>query len=333
MSNTSDEPDAGFLDSDLIVAGDLGGTNFRTALIDRAGRLHYRTSTQTNAEKGPAVVIEMMVGQFRAAIERAGNGRILAVSTTAPGPLDPWSGLVFQPPNLPGWNEVPLRDILEERLGKPAFVSNDANAAALAEHRFGAGRGTRHLIYVTVSTGVGGGVITNDRLLLGAHGASGEIGHIVVDPAGPRCNCGNRGCVESLASGPAITSHFIDRMREGRDTTLAGLPIEQITTTRIVMAAESGDGLAIDVLAEAGRWLGIAIANMLHLFDPEIVVIGGGVSKAGELIFAPMRAEIDQRTMEHFRENYRIAMASLGDDVCLYGAAAIGFAALEEDAG
>ena len=326
-------PATGLLESDLIVAGDLGGTNFRTALIDRAGRLHHRSSTQTNAEKGPDEVIEMMIGQFGAAIERAGDRRILAVSTTAPGPLDPWRGLVFQPPNLPGWNEVPLRDILEERLGRPAFISNDANAAALAEHRFGAGRGSRHLIYVTVSTGVGGGIITDGRLLLGAHGSSGEIGHIVVDPAGPRCNCGNRGCVESLASGPAIAGRFVARLKEGADTTLGGLPTDDISTTQIVSAAQNGDELAIEVLAEAGRWLGIAVANMLHLFDPEIVVIGGGVSNAGELIFEPMRAEIDRRTMEHFRGNYRVAIAELGDDVCLYGAAAIGFAGLEQSAG
>ena len=280
-----EEPAGGLHDSDLIVAGDLGGTNFRTALIDRAGRLHYRSSTETNAEKGPGAVIEMMIGQFRAAIEGAGKGRILAVSTTAPGPLDPWRGLVFQPPNLPGWNEVPLREILEERLGRPAFVSNDANAAALAEHRFGAGRGSRHLIYVTVSTGVGGGIIADNRLMLGAHGSSGEIGHIVVDPAGPRCGCGNRGCVESLASGPAIASRFVDRVREGADTTLAGMPIDEISTTQIVSAAQNGDKLATEVLAEAGRWLGIALANMLHLFDPEIIVVGGGVSNAGELIF------------------------------------------------
>lgn len=331
--STCSVPATGSRDSDLIIAGDLGGTNFRTALVDRAGRLRHRSSIPTNAETGPDGVIEMMIGQLGAAIERAGSGRILAVSTTAPGPLDPWRGLVFQPPNLPGWSEVPLKAILEDRLDLPAFICNDANAAALAEHRFGAGRGSRHLVYVTVSTGVGGGIITDDRLLLGGHGSSGEIGHIVVDPAGPQCNCGNRGCVESLASGPAITSRFIARLREGADSTLVGRPAGEISTTQIVSAAKSGDELAIEVLADAGRWLGIALANMLHLFDPEIIVIGGGVSNAGDLIFEPMRAEIDQRTMAQFRDSYRIATAELGDDVCLYGAAAIGFAGLDESAG
>ncbi len=326
-------PATGPRDSDLVVAGDLGGTNFRTALIDRTGHLHYRNSTETNAERGPDEVIEMMVVQFASAIERAGAGRILALSTTAPGPLDPWRGVVFQPPNLPGWNEVPLKDILEERLGWPAFISNDANAAALAEHRFGAGRGARHLIYVTVSTGVGGGIIADNRLFLGAHGSSGEIGHIVVDPDGPLCGCGNRGCVESLASGPAIARRFVDRIGQGAETALAGHPSAEITTTQIVSAAQNGDKLAIEVLAEAGRWLGIALANMIHLFDPEIIVVGGGVSNAGALIFEPMKAEIDRRTMAQFRDSYRIATAALGDDVCLYGAAAIGFTGLERAAG
>ncbi len=327
------EPASSSAGPDLIVACDLGGTNCRVALVDRAGRMLYRQTLPTEAERGPEAVIDLMTAMLTAAIAQVGSAQPLAVSISSPGPLDPWRGVIYHLPNLPGWDGIPLKDMLEERLRLPVYVSNDANAAALAEHRYGAGRGTHTMIYVTVSTGIGGGVVLDDRLLLGARGAAGELGHIVVDPNGPLCGCGGYGCVEALASGPAIARQFIQRLQAGDSSALAATPVEKISAVEIVEAASAGDGLARSVLAEAGRRLGIAMASVMNLLDPEMIVFGGGVSNARELIFAPMREAISRHAMGHVRDSCRIEMAALGDDVCLYGAAAIGFSRADQPAG
>ncbi|MDQ4078887.1 MAG: ROK family protein, partial [Chloroflexota bacterium] len=227
-------------------------------------------------------------------------------------------------PNLPGWQNVALADELGERVSLPVWIGNDANLAALAEHRYGAGRGFNHLIYLTISTGIGSGFIVNDEMLLGAQGMAAEAGHVQIVPDGPICGCGNRGCVEALASGPNIAQEARARLRRGIPSSLSSLD-HNPTPKDIVQAAREGDEMALDVLRQAGGYIGMAIANLVHLFNPQRIVIGGGVSNAGSLLFDPIRDTANERVMAGYQGTFDIVPAALGDNVGLLGAAALAF--------
>lgn len=307
-----------------IVAIDLGGTRFRVALADSTGRLSYRKSYPTHVTDGLEAIVTRLVQAALEAIAHCGGRHVLAAGFAAPGPLDPRTGVILTPPNLPGWHEVPLKALLEERLQIPVFVGNDANLAALGEQRFGAGRGMENLIYLTVSTGIGAGVIADGRLLLGRDGLAGEAGHMSL-AEGPRCNCGNYGCLETLSSGTAIARMARERMEAGERSSIARFAGGETTAEAVEAAARAGDVLAQSVMATAARYLGIGVVNLMHLFNPQAVIIGGGVSQAGELIFGPVRRIIAERAMPNFRKT-EIIPAALGDDVGLYGAAALALA-------
>lgn len=312
-------------EKDLIVGIDLGGTNFRACLADREGNLIRRESWPTEAQEGHAAVSRRLDAAVRH-IAGPDLARVAGVGVGAPGPLDPWRGVIIAAPNLPGWVDVPLRDDMQSGLGLPVYLGNDANLAALGEFRFGVGRGYSHLVYITVSTGVGGGVIVDGRLLLGAKGLAAEIGHMVIDLKGPRCACGNYGCLEAMASGTAIAREARARMRDGAPTVLWELAkgdLEAVDAVLVEQAARAGDAFALGLLREAGYYLGVGVVNVLHLFDPEIVVVGGGVSRAGELIFGPLRETVQARAMPGYRERSHIVPAGLGDDAGLMGAVAL----------
>ena len=308
-----------------IIAVDVGGTQIRAALCDPEGVIHRRVADLTAGHEGP----EAVMGRIERAIRRVwpANAPVAAIGLVAPGPLDPWSGIVLDAPNIPGWKNYPLRAIIQERFDVPILVGNDANAAALAEQRFGAGQGEPNLIYITVSTGIGGGIIVNGELLLGAHGLAGEIGHIIVEPDGPRCGCGNYGCLETLASGPSIARQARQRIctaEPGRILELAQGDPNAISAKIVNEAAQEGEPLAVDVFRQAGTYLGIGLVTLLHLFDPNIVVIGGSVSKAGDLLFEPVREVVRRRCMtDHYWRDTPIVPAALGDDVGLLGALAL----------
>lgn len=311
---------------DVIVGIDLGGTRFRVCLAEPTGRILRRLSRPTQHEEGP----ERVVARLAAAVRELGGDElpatVLGVGVGAPGPLDPWLGVIFQAPNMPGWRDVPLRQMLAEALALPVHLGNDANLAALGETSFGAARGCRNVVYITVSTGIGGGVIEDNRLLLGARGLAAEVGHMVVEPRGPRCGCGNWGCVEALASGTAIARVARERLASGEPSALGDLPGPpevSITAERVAAAAAAGDPLASAVMRSAAEYLGIAVVNVLHLYDPEVVVLGGGVCLAGEMIFAPVRAAITARAMAAYRARARVVPAALGDDAGLLGAVAL----------
>ena len=309
----------------FIVGGDLGGTRFRAVLADHQGNVVERVSTLTRAAEGRDAVIGRILEHVRRLGDIAGAGNVAGIGIGAPGPLNPWTGVVLSPPNLPGWIDVPLQKILEDAFGAPAWIDNDANLAALAENRFGAARGASSLVYITVSTGIGGGVIDRGRLIRGATGQAGEIGHSTIVPDGPRCGCGNLGCLEALAAGPAIARAAAELLRAGAPSSLraASPDPDAVTTELVVQAAERGDALALDVLTRAATYLGIGVATVVALFNPEIVVLGGGVTNAGELLFAPVRREVDRRTMPSMRQGLRIVRAELADDVVLLGAVAL----------
>ncbi len=307
----------------LAVAVDLGGTRFRVGLVGRQGDLIAHTVYPTDAAAGPDVILARIADAILHAIASAPAGaRPVGVGIVAPGPVDPWRGVIYQAPNLPGWEDLPLADRLAALCHLPVRAGNDANLAALGEHRFGAGRGVSHMIYFTVSTGVGGGIIVDDHLLLGARGVAGEPGHMTIELHGRRCNCGNYGCLETLASGTAIAREAAEALAAGRPSVLGG-PGATPTAAEVNAAAEAGDPLAVELMETAARAMGVGVVNLLHLFDPRMVVIGGGVSRSGERWWRALRAEVERRAMPIYLQGLQIVPAALRDDAGLYGAAAM----------
>jgi glucokinase len=310
--------------SERYLGVDLGGTKILVGLVDERGRVVVRQRVPTPVG-GPQAVVAVIVDSVRALCRRAGQemGALRGLGVGAPGPMDPVSGVVFEPPNLPGWRDVPLGSLLSAEVGLPVFVENDANAAALAERWAGAGVGVDDLVYVTVSTGIGGGLILGGRLYHGAAGTAGEVGHMVIEPGGPRCNCGRLGCLEALASGPSIAREARAAVAAGRPTVLAAIAPQALDAAAVARAALDGDPVAREIYARAATALGIGITNLVNLLSPAMVILGGGVTRAGELIFAPVRRIVRQEAFERPGSAVQIVPAALGEDVGAIGAAAV----------
>ncbi|MCL4544464.1 MAG: ROK family protein [Chloroflexi bacterium] len=311
-----------------IVGVDLGGTNVRACLATSNGKMLAHCKRPTPSADGPDAVIEAIEHCIREVVT-SGNAtleHVLGVGVGAPGPLDMDTGVVFAPPNLSDWHNVPLAKSLSARLDTRVKIGNDANLAAIGEHTFGAGRGFDDIVYMTVSTGIGGGVIIGGRLFVGVSGTAGEVGHMTVDLHGPRCKCGNIGCLEVIAAGPAIA-------RAGRQAAqnqpasllneLAGGQAEKVTTAMVVEAARRHDATALTVLVNAAEAIGAACVNLIHLFNPQRIIIGGGVSNAGDLLLGPIRQIVQDRALETPRSACSVVPAALGDDCGLYGAVAL----------
>lgn len=310
----------------FIIAVDIGGTSFRVALADREGRLVARRAEPTRPQEGPASAIQRLKDAIRSTAASVGLGRVTGIAVGAAGPINPQTGVILTPPSLPTWQDVPLKEQLEEEFQIPIWMENDADLAALGEHRFGAGRGSDRLIYITVSTGIGGGIITDGAFLRGAGVSVSEIGHMVVDPDGPVCNCGGRGHLEAVASGTAIARMAVERISQGQSSAISHLvrgDLSMVTAKTVVEAAGQGDVTAQAVMQKAGTSLGMAVVSLIHIFDPEVVIIGGGVSNAGELLLQPVRAVITQRAMPDFKNRARVVRSALGDDSVILGAVAL----------
>ncbi len=316
----------------LVGAVDVGGTSVRAAVVDAAGTIAGFVTRPTQAARGPDAVIAGIADTLRDALARAAVApqALAAVGVGAPGPLDWQTGVIYEPPNLPGWDAVPLSDRLTEALGVAVYLENDANAAALAEFRYGKVRGVPHMLYVTVSTGVGGGLILGGRLWRGAYGSAGEFGHMTVDFEGPPCDCGNRGCVEALASGPDMARWVRQQIEAGQPSALRGA--SQLSGRDVVEAARRGDDLAAAALERAGRAVGFGIVNAAHLVNLDLVVVGGGIANAGPLLMAPLRAAVDRHLLRSTAPNLRIEAWSLGQNVGILGAAAAARARLADAA-
>lgn len=307
-----------------VVGVDFGGTHLRAALVNENGEIIERVKRKTMGHLGQDAVFDRIAQAVRDVADKMKEGDSLeGVGVIAPGPLDPFRGLVFYAPNLK-WKNVPLSDGLYQRLGCPVWAGNDANLAALAEHRYGAGKGLKNMIYITVSTGIGGGVIINDEMLLGTNGQAAEVGHMQIMPEGPLCGCGNRGCVESVASGTNMARIAKERLQHGVESSLQEHEGE-ITAKEVVLAAANGDQMALELLQQAGSYIGMAVANLVHLFNPQRFIFGGGVSNAGDLLFDPIRRAAKRRTMPNYHGTFDIVAAELGDNVGLLGAAALAF--------
>ncbi|PYE54611.1 ROK family protein [Deinococcus yavapaiensis] len=307
-----------------VLAIDIGGTKLAVGIVSSRGEIADSARTPTHVEFGPDVVLSRIVGLSRDLLRRHPVA-VDMIGVGCGGPLDTGRGLVKNPPNLPGWNDYPLVQHLQDALGLRVALDNDANAAALAEFHFGAGRGTRHMVYFTISTGIGGGLILNGDLYRGKFGNAGEIGHVQVEYDGEPCNCGGRGCLEHYASGTGIARRarkLAERYPDSLLNTLAEHSGE-ITAHTVKAALEANDSATVDFWAETIEMLAAGVASVVHAFDPERVVIGGGISKFGDLLFEPLRSRVKARTMPPLMEGVDIVPASCADDVGVLGAAAV----------
>ncbi|MBI4187471.1 MAG: ROK family protein [Chloroflexi bacterium] len=309
-----------------VIAVDIGGTNIRVAIVSAAGQVVARESRPTLADEGPQAVIERILSAIAGLLDRGGlePAQLDGISIAAAGAVDARRGVITASPNLPGWHDVPLQSVIREKFRADTFLTNDANAAALGEHRFGAGRGTSNLVYITVSTGIGGGIIIGGKLYSGSWGSAGEVGHMTIDADGPRCGCGNDGCLEALASGTAVAREAIARIRQGQASCLADMvkgEVANITAREVEQAARGGDSLASEVILRAATYLGIGVANLINIFDPEMIVIGGGMSRMGDMLFGPVRRTVSKRAYTAAAGAVRIIPSELGDDAGVIGAA------------
>ncbi len=288
-----------------VLGIDIGGTSFTIGSVAADGsRAAVLLNAPTLPGGGADDVVARIVALSREVMRRTAEvepgATCLGVGIGAPGPLDTERGIVHLTPNL-GWVNFPLRDRIEAGLGLPAALDNDANCAILGEWWMGAARGTRHALGITIGTGIGGGIILDGRLYHGASDCAGEIGHASIDSNGRRCKCGNDGCLEAYASGPAIARRAVEAIEAGAESSLparAGGRLDEITAQTVYEAAHAGDELAREIVGDTARFLGSGLANLLNIFNPEVVVVCGGVTGAGDLLFHPLRREVARRAFK-----------------------------------
>ena len=345
----------------LVVAVDLGGTQIRTAVLQGA-KLLSRVGLLTGENRMPESVIPRLYNAVQQALDEAHItlDQIAGIGIAAPGPLDNRTGIIHSPPNMPGWNGTPLRDLFYERYQVPTYVENDANAAALGEFMFGAGHGCKNIVYLTISTGIGGGIIIDGKLVEGTSGTAGELGHMTIDWQGVRCSCGNIGCLEAMASGTAIARLANEAIAAGRGAELltfastmlehpdtvpdpAALPTQdhatlplseqeefdsigeslQVNARTVARAAEAGIPLAREIITYAAEALGVGLVNIIHIFNPEMIILGGGVTLMGRMLMEPALRIVQERAMKTPRGVVQISLAQLGTNVGLTGAGAL----------
>ena len=314
--------------TEYALVADVGGTRTRVALVDATGAIVVRHSAETLAREGR----EAVMNRLAEALEHVASERrteIKGVGLSLASPVEPGTGVMYNPPNLgPEWHLFTPIPILRERLSLPVYAENDATLGALGEHAFGAGRGCDNMVYMTVSTGIGGGVIIGGNLYTGTNGFGGEIGHMTIDQNGPLDNCGNVGCLEALASGTALARMAQERIGAGESSVMlefAGGNIEAVDARIVVQAAQQDDALAQSLMQEVGRSLASGIITLMHIFDPQLIVIGGGLGQNLDMFMPTIEPEVNRRAMAHFQGAVPVAKSQLGDDVSLLGAAALVF--------
>lgn len=310
-----------------LAAVDLGGTKLLTALATREGRVLLRKKEETRAREGPGAIVGQVDASLRELVRLQGLeiGHLAGIGVCAAGFYNHREGLIMESPNLQGFNGVSLGKMLEERTGLFAVVENDANAAAYGEYRQGAGQGKDHLVFVTVSTGIGGGIILGGELFRGAEGYAGEIGHFTIDIDGPRCQCGNRGCLEVMASGTAIARQALEVLALGQPTRMLKISQEEgreeVTARHVFTAAALGDEAALEIVGRTMEYLGAGLAGLASILNPEIFVIGGGVSLNGESFFQPLREVFYRRAPGPVSQKVQLVPALLGEEAGIVGAA------------
>jgi glucokinase len=316
-----------------VVGVDLGGTQLRVAVL-RGRELLSRVSEPTGENPTPDRIIPRIYNAIEQALDESNTQlhQLAGLGIGVAGPLDSCNGIVFASPNLPGWDDVRLKAILEEYYKLPVFIENDANAAALGEFMFGAGHGRRDVVYLTMSTGIGGGIIMGGQLMTGTKGAAGELGHMTVDWHGEQCNCGNIGCLESIASGTAIARRAsraaalgINFFVSAEDKPAGSSPENSYIDAKVVArAAKEGVPEACSIIRDAAEALGIGLVNIIHVFNPDMIILGGGLTQIEEsLLIEPAKQIVRARAMKAQREAVRIVLADLGAEGGLIGAGAL----------
>ncbi len=303
----------------MYIAVDIGGTQIRVAVYpeNSTQSINQKKIKTQGEEKSP---LDRLIDLLTEVWPR--DGEVNSIALAAPGYLDPEAGIVISAPNIPGWTNLPITKHLQEHFGVPVFLGNDANLAALGEWKFGAGKGHSDLLYLTISTGIGGGIIAGNKLVNGYRGMAGELGHVMAVPDGPVCSCGKRGHIEAVASGTAIARYVKEELSRGVTSTFK--PDASPSAKEIAMTAYEGDQLSIKAYNLAGFYLGRTIADWLHILNPSILILGGGVSRSGDLIMNPLIASLEKHIIsKEYTDDLQIVAAALGDDAGLLGALAL----------
>ena len=309
-----------------VLAIDLGGTKIIAAIISDKGQVMAREYYLTLAEEGPQPVIDRLLSAIEHLLGSVNldSSKLHSISLAAAGAIDLDKGVVTLSPKLTGWYNIPLRDIVKGNHRVNTFLINDASAAALGEHHFGVGKGVNNLILLTLGTGIGGGIIINGELYSGPCGSAGEIGHTTIDVNGPRCSCGNVGCLEMLASGTAVAQEAVRRISQGESSSLTDIvdgKVGNITAEEVGVAAQNGDSLALEVISKAATYLGVGMVNLVNIFNPEMIIIGGGMAQMGDLLLDTARQVVKERAFPLSAQAVRIVTAQLGDNAGVLGAA------------
>ena len=306
--------------SSCLVGIDIGGTKLAVVIANSDGRILNKIRQPTKSYKGFEYAIRLifdMIDQLLH-LEQLTRDQVLSIGISCGGPLDTQTGVVYSPPNLPDWEAIPLADIVESEFKIRPVIENDANAGALAEWRFGAGRGYNHVVFMTMSTGIGAGIVVDGRILHGASDCAGEVGHQVLIPNGPVCGCGNRGCLEAICSGPAIAKRAQEKVRKNPHTKILDLVdgnIAMIRSEEVLEAAKSADPLALDLIKEVSFYMGWGIANLVNIVNPDIVLVGTIAVAAGDLLLEPIRRTVLDMSMQRPGGIVKIMPAQLGQQI------------------
>jgi len=307
----------------FVCAIDLGGTHLRAALVDQKGKIYFRLKQNTPAASDPNAIVDALVAAVKECQQQTSDRNVGAVSVVVPGTVNAEEGRIVKAPNVGALNNFSLSEALSSRLDLPALLENDANAAAVGEMWMGAGKGNRTLVCVTLGTGVGGGIILAGKLWRGVDGAAAEIGHMCVDPfGGVACTCGSRGCLEVYASATAIVRMTIEARPRHAESSLT---LDQLSAEVVYQAGKNGDKLGLEVFHRMGIYLGIGIANLINILNPEMIVIGGGVANGWDLFEGDMRHQVAERAFPLLAARVKIVRAECGDDAGLLGAARLAF--------
>lgn len=310
------------MEKKYVIGIDLGGTKISGALADLNGKVIAQYTIPTNAHEGEEKVLKRIFEVINKVLDDANKStnEVKAIGIGSPGPLDAKKGIIITTPNLP-FKNFKLTAPISEEFGIPTYLDNDGNVAAIGEYIFGAGKGTENMVFVTVSTGVGGGAIFNGKVYRGNTSNALEIGHMTLEKDGPRCNCGNYGCAEALASGTAIGKRAKEAVLQEKFTTLKNY--ENVTAYEVFKEAENGDEVALNIRDTSLEYLGICISNLITSFDPEVIIIGGGVTKNGDILFEKVKQEVNKRCFKSMADSCKIVPASLGTDAGVRGAVAL----------
>ncbi|MDD4569559.1 MAG: ROK family protein [Tepidanaerobacteraceae bacterium] len=309
-----------------VIGIDLGGTKIATGLINERGEIIKKVTMPTLAAEGPKTVIAQVKVSVYEVIKKASIdiNEILAIGVGAPGPMDVEKGVIKNPPNLQGWDDIPLHNILLDEFKLPIGLENDANAAALGENLYGSGKGIDNFMYITISTGIGGGVVVDGKLFKGANGNAAEIGHSTINFEGPLCGCGNKGCWAAYASGSALARFAREGIKNGQKTVIKDIVgDENIKAEHIFAAAKQGDDYAIELIGREGYFLGVGLANMVNIFNPECIAIGGGLTHEWDMFYDRMLYVMKEKALKANVEIVKVVKATLGSDVGMIGAAAV----------